>query len=251
MFEDAVDMYGVASRTFFWLHGIGRLLAWRLATLSDCIIEKRREPPKVEPRLLQRQLDLYLGKYFKYPTRAFGANIRYCLYGCEYANPNSTVTPISLDSGLPNAIPELPSQDLPIVSHAPRQVIVPYIYVQMLRKLLHDAAKNEENVAKLPGLIRSESHTKVLVCLDQHGDLPNTSANLPCHLTLYRKSTIASFSCIPKALKCLRTAFANCSLPCLRWSLRLAIVGENSPMPGRESSSWLYSLLKADGVSTR
>jgi hypothetical protein len=52
-------------------------------------------------------------------------------------------------------------------------------------------------------------------------------------------------------LKCFRTEFASCSLLCRRSSFRLAIVGDIFPIGERESTSWLYGLLKAAGVFNR
>lgn len=86
--------------------------------------------------------------------------------------------------------------------------------------------------------VRRKSHAKVFVWTLIRSDHPvEANYHLPCHFTLYRNSTMASFSCIPKPLKCLRTVFDSWSLLCLRFSLRRAIVGEKRPMPGPVSMS--------------
>ena len=74
---------------------------------------------------------------------------------------------------------------------------------------------------------------------------------LPCHRTLYKKSTMTSFSMIPILLKCFRTAFASCSLLCLRSCLCRAIVGDIRPIGEVDRTSWLYCLLNAAGVFKR
>jgi len=103
--------------------------------------------------------------------------------------------------------------------------------------------------------LRSKSHSEILIwwTVSARMSWPHTLwwDYSPCHRTLYRKSTTTSLSIIPILLKCFRTEFASWSLLCRRSSFRLAIVGDIFPIGERESTSWLYDLLKAAGVFNR
>ena len=70
--------------------------------------------------------------------------------------------------------------------------------------------------------------------------------------TLYIKSTMTSFSCIPRPLKCFRTVPASCSFVC-RLVCRLRfMVGEYMPMPpGFDRTHWWYVLTNEAGAVRR
>jgi len=71
----------------------------------------------------------------------------------------------------------------------------------------------------------------------------------PCVLILCKKSTMTSFSWVPRPLKCFRAEVASRSLLCRRKSFRLAIVGDCRPMPpGWARTHRWYSFSKALGV---
>lgn len=91
--------------------------------------------------------------------------------------------------------------------HSIKTLIVRRVYAG--DESLHHAVVNTE-LLMLSRLLRGKSHPEILIWFRvSMGTRHLGEEHQPCHRTLYRKSTITSFSMIPMLLKCFRTVFAS------------------------------------------